>query len=150
MRKFLIIRVIVGTILPPALGSLFYSVGFALIDPDASWLMVLPVALFGLLLAYPIMILPSFIYSVIMERVMREKKENALAYYSAAGGLGWAASLILSIGALDDLGLMLFTFNSITGIAVGMTTAVILFRLDIANFESNVDNNSEPDVVGNA
>jgi len=31
-----------------------------------------------------------------------------------------------------------------------MTTAVILFRLDIANFESNVDNNSEPDVVGNA
>jgi len=105
--------------------------------------MVLPVALFGLLLAYPIMILPSFIYSVIMEKVMREKKENALAYYTAAGGLGWAASLILSIGALDDLDLMLFTFNSATGIAVGITTAIILFRLDVADFESKMNNKSE-------
>jgi len=88
------LRILVGTVIPPVLGSLYFSLGMALIDEGASWLMALPMALFSLLYAYPIMLLPSLFYSWVMEKRIRKRKENSLLFFVSAGALGWLCSLV--------------------------------------------------------
>ena len=86
-------------------------------------------AIYGMLFAYPIMIIPSFIYSLIMEKLIRKKIGNTLFYFCAAAALGWFASLLLTIIGPNWL---IFTFHSVIGILVGVFTALILRRIGIS------------------
>jgi len=139
------LRIILGAVIPPALGSLLFSLGTTFMDEQASWLMAFPVALFGLLFAYPIIILPSLIYSLVMERIIRKKKENPLFYYGAAVTLGWLSSSVL---ALNGIAWDIFAFNSLVGILTGFCTALMLRRIEIS--DESKPNECEPGEVVNA
>lgn len=97
-----------------------------------------------MIFAYPIMLLPSIVYSWVMEKRIRKKKENSLFYFGAAGLLGWLCSLVLAISGIEwDL----FAFFSLVGILTGISTAWILRRIDISN--EIEPNGCEPSESGN-
>ncbi|MBC2603501.1 hypothetical protein [Puniceicoccus vermicola] len=122
-----VIRIILGIILPPIIGSLFILVAVASESLKKHtgigeiFRGAIPGYLFYLTYAFPMMLLPSIIYSFVMEFVGSKIKERKI--------------LFLLLSTLMGLGAALFKFGTaeykfiFAGLLTGLTVGAILQKI---------------------